>query len=60
VKKGETLRDTVRNIEAMKIDMVIVRHRSAGVPLFLTKCIDASVINAGDGMHEHPPRRCWT
>ncbi len=54
VKKGETLRDTVRNIEAMKIDMVIVRHRSAGVPLFLTKCIDASVINAGDGMHEHP------
>ncbi len=54
VKKGESLRDTVRNIEAMKIDMVIVRHRSAGVPLFLTKCIDASVINAGDGMHEHP------
>jgi len=54
VKKGESLRDTVRNIAAMKIDMVIVRHRSAGVPLFLTKCIDASVINAGDGMHEHP------
>jgi len=54
VKKGETLRDTVRNIEAMNIDMVVVRHKSAGVPLFLTRCIDASVINAGDGMHEHP------
>ncbi len=54
VKKGETLRDTVRNIEAMKIDMVVVRHKAAGVPLFLTQCIDASVINAGDGMHEHP------
>jgi aspartate carbamoyltransferase catalytic subunit len=54
VKKGETLRDTVRNIEAMKIDMVVVRHKAAGVPLFLTQCIEASVINAGDGMHEHP------
>jgi aspartate carbamoyltransferase catalytic subunit len=54
VKKGETLKDTVRNIEAMKIDMVVVRHKSSGVPLFLTQCIDASVINAGDGMHEHP------
>lgn len=54
VKKGETLRDTVRNIEAMKIDMVVVRHSAAGVPLFLTKCTDAAIINAGDGMHEHP------
>jgi aspartate carbamoyltransferase catalytic subunit len=54
VKKGETLKDTVRNIEAMKIDMVVVRHKAAGVPLFLTQCIGASVINAGDGMHEHP------
>ncbi len=54
VKKGETLKDTVRNIEAMKIDMVVVRHKASGVPLFLTQCIDASVINAGDGMHEHP------
>lgn len=54
VKKGETLKDTVRNIEAMKIDMVVVRHQSSGTPLFLTKCIDAAIINAGDGMHEHP------
>ncbi len=54
VKKGETLKDTVRNIEAMKIDMVVVRHAASGVPQFLTKCIDAVVINAGDGMHEHP------
>lgn len=54
VKKGETLRDTVRNIEAMKIDMVVVRHQAAGVPLFLTTCMKANIINAGDGMHEHP------
>jgi aspartate carbamoyltransferase catalytic subunit len=54
VKKGETLKDTVRNIEAMKIDMVVVRHSTAGVPLFLTQCMDAAIINAGDGMHEHP------
>ncbi|MFC1564268.1 aspartate carbamoyltransferase catalytic subunit [candidate division KSB1 bacterium] len=52
--KGETLRDTVRNIEAMKIDMVVIRHPSPGVPLFLTKVLDASIINAGDGSHEHP------
>jgi aspartate carbamoyltransferase catalytic subunit len=54
VKKGETLKDTVRNIEAMKIDMVVVRHAASGVPLFLTKCINSVVVNAGDGMHEHP------
>ncbi len=54
VKKGETLKDTIRNIEAMKIDMVVVRHAAAGVPLFLTKCVDAAIINAGDGIHEHP------
>jgi aspartate carbamoyltransferase catalytic subunit len=54
VKKGESLRDTMRNIEAMKIDMVVVRHRSPGVPLFLTQCTDAIVVNAGDGSHEHP------
>lgn len=54
VKKGETLKDTVRNIEAMKIDMVVVRHQASGAPHFLTKCIEAAVINAGDGMHEHP------
>ncbi|HOT97549.1 MAG TPA: aspartate carbamoyltransferase catalytic subunit [bacterium] len=54
VKKGETLRDTIRNIAAMKIDMVVVRHQAAGVPLFLTQCVDAAIINAGDGAHEHP------
>ncbi|NOY59105.1 MAG: aspartate carbamoyltransferase catalytic subunit [Calditrichaeota bacterium] len=54
VKKGETLKDTVRNIEAMKIDMVVVRHAVSGVPFFLTQCMDAAVINAGDGIHEHP------
>ena len=54
VKKGETLKDTVRNIEAMKIDMIVVRHAAAGVPLFLTQCTNAVIINAGDGLHEHP------
>ena len=54
VSKGEILRDTIRNIEAMKIDMVVVRHAAAGAPLFLTRCVDAAVINAGDGRHEHP------
>lgn len=54
VKKGETLRDTARNIEAMKIDMVVMRHSSAGAPNFLTQCVDANIINAGDGAHEHP------
>jgi aspartate carbamoyltransferase catalytic subunit len=53
-KKGESLKDTVRNIEAMKIDMVVVRHESPGVPHLLTKFIDANIINAGDGAHEHP------
>ncbi len=54
VKKGESLRDTVQNIEAMKIDMVVVRHQSAGVPYYLTQCMEANIINAGDGAHEHP------
>ena len=54
VSKGETLKDTIRNIAAMKIDMVVVRHNAPGVPLFLTKCTDAIIINAGDGFHEHP------
>ena len=54
VKKGESLRDTVQNIEAMKIDMVVVRHNSTGTPYFLTQCMDANIINAGDGAHEHP------
>jgi len=54
VKKGESLRDTLQNIEAMKIDMVVVRHSSPGVPYFLTQFSDANIINAGDGSHEHP------
>jgi aspartate carbamoyltransferase catalytic subunit len=53
-KKGETFKDTVRNIEAMKVDMIVVRHESAGVPRFLTQISNANVINAGDGSHEHP------
>jgi aspartate carbamoyltransferase catalytic subunit len=53
-KKGETFKDTVKNIEAMKIDMIVVRHQSAGVPLYLTRISNASIINAGDGRHEHP------
>lgn len=54
VKKGETLLDTVRNILAMKVDMVVMRHSSSGAPEFLSKHIPASVVNAGDGTHEHP------
>lgn len=53
-KKGESLKDTIRNISSMKIDMVVVRHESPGVPHFLTTCVDAAIINAGDGAHEHP------
>ncbi|MEX0721075.1 MAG: aspartate carbamoyltransferase catalytic subunit [Balneolaceae bacterium] len=53
-KKGESLKDTIRNISSMKIDMVVVRHESPGVPYFLTKCVDAAILNAGDGAHEHP------
>ena len=54
VSKGESLKDTAQNIEAMKIDMVVLRHQSPGAPHFLTHCVDAVVINAGDGAHEHP------
>lgn len=54
VKKGETFKDTVKNLEAMKIDMIVVRHAAAGVPYFLTQISNAHVINAGDGTHEHP------
>jgi aspartate carbamoyltransferase catalytic subunit len=54
VLKGETLRDTVRNIEAMRIDMVVMRHSAAGAPHFVASFVDAAVINAGDGAHEHP------
>lgn len=54
VKKGESLRDTVENIRAMKVDMVVMRHRSVGAPHFIAKTTGLSVINAGDGTHEHP------
>jgi len=54
IAKGETFKDTIKNIEAMKIDMVVIRHSSSGAAHFLAKIIDANVINAGDGTHEHP------
>ncbi len=54
VKKGETLLDTVNNILAMKVDMVVMRHSSPGAPHFLSRHVDANIVNAGDGTHEHP------
>jgi aspartate carbamoyltransferase catalytic subunit len=54
VSKGETLRDTARNLEAMGIDIIIIRHSAGGAPKLLSQCVDACVINAGDGYHEHP------
>jgi aspartate carbamoyltransferase catalytic subunit len=63
VKKGESIRDTVETIEAMGIDAVVVRHGSAGVPWQVADWVDASVINAGDGWHEHPTQAlldCYT
>jgi len=54
VSKGESLIDTVKNIEAMKTDMVVIRHGSAGAPHKLARTIESVVINAGDGQHEHP------
>lgn len=53
-KKGETLRDTAENLAAMKIDMLVIRHSSPGSARYLAKVLDCSVINAGDGAHEHP------
>jgi len=54
VKKGETLIDTVANILAMKVDIVVLRHPNVGAGVFLSKNVDAKIINAGDGTHEHP------
>lgn len=54
VKKGETLLDTVNNILAMKVDMIVMRHSSPGAPHFLSRKIKANIVNAGDGTHEHP------
>jgi aspartate carbamoyltransferase catalytic subunit len=63
VSKGESLRDTVLTIEAMGVDAVIVRHGSAGVPVQVARWVQASVVNAGDGWHEHPTQAlldCYT
>ena len=54
VRKGETLIDTVNNILSMKVDMVVMRHPNPGAGIFLSRHVDASIINAGDGAHEHP------
>lgn len=63
VKKGESLRDTVETIEAMGVDAIVVRHKSAGVPWQIAGWVGCSVINAGDGAHEHPSQAlldCYT
>jgi aspartate carbamoyltransferase catalytic subunit len=54
LSKGETLIDTAKNIEAMGIDVVVIRHSAPGAPHYLAQCIDTPVVNAGDGSHEHP------
>jgi aspartate carbamoyltransferase catalytic subunit len=54
LKKGETLRDTVRNLEALNADIFIIRHSAAGAPHFIARFLKSSVVNAGDGAHEHP------
>src|SRR5210317_1829892 len=54
VKKGETLIDTVNNILSMKVDIVVMRHSNVGAGVFLSKHVNASIVNAGDGAHEHP------
>jgi len=54
LKKGETLKDTARTLEALNVDIIIMRHSATGAPHFLSRFLNASVINAGDGAHEHP------
>ena len=54
LKKGETLLDTVQNVLSMKVDMIVLRHPTPGAPIYLANKIEANVINAGDGTHEHP------
>jgi aspartate carbamoyltransferase catalytic subunit len=54
LRKGETLKDTARNLEALNADIIVIRHSASGAPHFLARFLDASVINAGDGAHEHP------
>mgnify|MGYP000894777089 CR=1 FL=1 len=54
LKKGETLKDTAKNLEALNADFIVIRHSAAGAPHFLARVLNAHVINAGDGAHEHP------
>ncbi|MCF7669241.1 MAG: aspartate carbamoyltransferase catalytic subunit [Verrucomicrobia bacterium] len=54
LRKGESLKDTTRNLEALNADIIIIRHSAAGAPHFLSRILKASVVNAGDGSHEHP------
>lgn len=54
LKKGETLKDTVKNLEALNADVIIIRHSATGAPHFISRFLNASVVNAGDGAHEHP------
>lgn len=54
LKKGESLKDTARNLEALNVDFIVIRHSAAGAPHFLSRVLNAHVINAGDGAHEHP------
>jgi aspartate carbamoyltransferase catalytic subunit len=54
LKKGETLKDTAKNLQALNADFIVIRHSAAGAPHFLARVLDAHVINAGDGAHEHP------
>ena len=54
LKKGETLKDTARNLEALNADIIVMRHSASGAPHFLARFLHASVVNAGDGAHEHP------
>src|SRR6266403_2257509 len=63
LKKGETLKDTARNLEALNADFIVIRHSASGAPHFLSRVLNASVINAGDGAHEHPTQAlldCFT
>src|ERR1700758_2341478 len=54
LQKGETLKDTARNLQALHADIIVLRHSSAGAPKFLSERLESSIINAGDGAHEHP------
>jgi len=54
LKKGESLKDTTRNLEAMNVDVIVIRHSASGAPHFLSRVLNAHVVNAGDGAHEHP------